>query len=384
MSDWLEKRVRRRSLVWQDWLDRRKRDEPVEDPWKIVREDTGVDREKGVSCVNMGSDVIPTLPLIPFYDRIYMWIYDRNFNLDGFPLITSVSDFKIVHGLTTDELKVLAREGCIIPISYIEEDLYTGFMRNFWTSLETQAFPFIPRAYAWMLANDFQIENKIFLDWKDPAVSYVGQLAYAAGLESILVTNRPIESLPSQSLATIERTMSAMNKLPLFLENTRLEYFLQGLNLAYSPEMPLNEYLQVFTSQRRKELRALIARLLEQKVAVEDVILEINRGISDLEKLARTRHWRFVSHVGSLIKANARTLTIAAAGATGWIGAGPAAAVAGAVLAKLAETTIPDELSKDLSRLGEDVAAVLHAMILRQSPSILHIIQIRKDLEKIR
>jgi len=311
-----------------------------------------------------------------------MWIYDHNWNIDICPPITTASDFKLVHGLAPEEVMTLAQEGSIVPIPDIDEDRGMEFMRRFFADLERKAIPFIPKHYAYMLANDFQIENKILLPTStDPSYGYVQHLAYVGGLESIWTIDYPIPSFPTQSVGTVERAIRAINKLPLFQENMKIQYFLEGLNLAYSPEMPLNEYVRVFTPDRRKELRKLLAGVIKHKEKAEDTILEINRSIQELERLAETKGWRFLSHGGSLMKANALTL---AGTVAGWVGGGPEAALVGAVLAKLAEIKMPEEVSKDLTMFDERIAVALSAMILRQSPGILHVVQTRKSLAELR
>lgn len=381
-SSWFGKRVKQRREIWQTWLKARETGQSVGSPWNIIRHETGLDRSKGLSCTNTLSNRIPTLPLIPFYDRVYMWIFNLDWNDRFRPPITTVSDFKRVHGLDPDEVLSLAEEGSIVPVPHIEEDMNPEFMSEFFSRLEKKDAHFLPKAYAYMLANDFQIENRIYLPrLADPEYELVEGLCYVGGLESIWAIEGPIPGLSPQTLGVLEQTMRAISKSPLFQENTVVESFLDGLGLAYSPEMPLKEYVRVFTPDRRKELRLLIAGAIKGEKPIEDVISETNKSIHELEERSRSRGWKLVSRVSSLMKANALTLV---GGAAGWVRGGLGGLVVAAVLAYLAQMKMPDEVSKDLSKLEEKIVLPISAMILRRSPSVLHVVQMTKSLAEMR
>ena|SRR2546425_11043630 len=384
-SDWL-KQVESRRKTWREWLEARSNGKSAEAAWKIIQEDTGLKRSKGVSCTNLLTNVIPTLPLTPFYDRVYMLVQHR-VPLSG--AVASERDFKRANGLSSEDVGALAGEGAVVPVPDIFEDMTSDFMQEFWAKLEKRGVPFLPKAYAYMLANDFQIKNNILLPdrWDSPefaARGYISILADVAGFESVWVTERPIPQLDASSMSLIRQAMLAMGNLAALQENTAIISLLEGLDLAYSPRMSLKGYLRVFSPERKKRLRELVERATKGQIDVQNVAQESSQAIAELREICRSKKWKVFSRLGSLVKANPLTLIGASVGlATGGL---PIALIAG-VLGKLSEVRVPEELRRDFGRLdqlGEQATTQLSAMVLRKSPGLLHLLKMQTELSALR
>lgn len=391
-TDWLEKQVKKRMKYDEYWYQQIELGSVPEDPWKVIETERRMIRPKPnqLGCANTNSHRIPTLPLLPFYDKVYFFYSGLDWTKrDTLPPITSSSQFKEVYGLKPEEIISLAEEDEIIPVSWTSEHTYSEYMTDaFVYKLEYSGIPHLTSSDLGRLGTYFQLKNGIALPHQDSSnYNLVDHLISAAGVEAAWCYDRPI-TFDNNITTILERSIKSIGgssssiQADLFKANITPSFLLENLKLVYAREMSLSEYIKVFTKERRSLLHSLLKEVI-QSGDPEDFLYEINLDMREIERTSKSRHWKILSSVGSIARSNAFTITGAVAGA---LSSSEQLAMLGAVLGKIADVKleVPEEYRNEFNRFVSDKLIVrLSSLIQRKSPNLNHILQIRKEIQQL-
>lgn len=255
-----------------------------------------------------GQTAMPIMALLPLYETVLLPIYPSVPKPNGsVRKITKVSLFRSQHGLTPDELSVLAMKGRVIPYFVYGYSEYTGKL------IQPLIQPGIPRLSSGQMAafrvfslfeaskdpkmktiasqvtKDFPIYYK---DWPENCKYCIGA-AYLTGLRDLVIQKTGYACLhtylgASQFLGAVlqtecpeaEKVFSSFEGLP---PEISLDYIIQGLRIKHIPKMSLDVYADIFDGKTAKALRKIVGDLLNDPLASK-YVERLNARIFDLNQ----------------------------------------------------------------------------------------------------
>jgi hypothetical protein len=257
--------------------------------------------------------------LIPLYETVIMPIYPQY--QDGIEIKKIVDDvtFRKVNYLTPTELATLAEKGRVLPYF---TNKYTSFDEK---TIRPLLQPGLPRvspgtmllirwAASDLTAEDKDLEESEKLATKDlksftqrpknKMESKCAQclaLCYMLGMRkrfqeaelgqvhacfvSYAVSANYLDAVLQAKCLFAKNVMGDIGGLP---EGVDINYVLKGLKLDYSPDLPLEEYIEVFDSKTSKALRRIFANLLSDPLSskytdrLSNKIYDLNREVKEL------------------------------------------------------------------------------------------------------
>jgi len=291
-----------------------------------------------IPSVPCGDTTSSVMSLVPLYQTILLPIYPDYWPHKGNEMIRIIEDtmFKRQHGVTPNDLILLAEKGRVIPYFSRPYDRYNEKI------IEPLLQPGTPRiSYATMML----IRNLAMItavetagnetDWtnaRNLAAKEIGNLdfprekelahncticlsvCYALGLRKYFETSEfgfhhacfVTYALSTQSLDAVLQTecplardvLSNMGNLP---EGIPIEYILKGLKVKYSPDIPLEEYVDVFDSKTSRALREILSNILGDPLSkkyterLNAKIYDLNRQVEELAEAKTAKIFEAVS-----------------------------------------------------------------------------------------
>lgn len=269
-----------------------------------------------LSCGRLPSRITT---LIPLYETVIMPIHPIAQLHKKFEKVADSSTFKTVHGLTPTELATLAEEGRVLPY-FCQE--YTSYDERTIKPLLQSGLPRVSprtmlliRSAAWhLIAEGKDSEHFEQLATEDiksfaqgsasklePKCATCLALCYMLGIreqhrEKLFEKNQAclvsyaasanyLDAVLQANCTFAKEVMGNMGDLP---EGIDIDYFLKGLRLAYSPDLSLEEYVEVFDSKTSKALRRILTNLLSDPLSskynerLSAKIYDLNRQVREI------------------------------------------------------------------------------------------------------
>jgi hypothetical protein len=271
--------------------------------------------------------------LIPLYEAVIMPIYPNcQVGKDKTKKIADDAAFQSVHCLTPTELATLAEKGRVLP--YFTNE-YTSFDEKTIRPLLQPGLPRVsPRTMLlirWaafnLIAEDKDSEQSDELATKDlksftqrPKSKMESKctsclaLCYMLGMRkhfqeakfgqphacfvSYVVSANYFDAVIQAKCLFAKEVLGDIGGLP---EGIDIDYVLKGLKLAYSPDLPLDEYIEVFDSKTSKALRRILANLLSDPLSskysgrLSGKIYDLNREVKEIAESKTAKVYETIS-----------------------------------------------------------------------------------------
>jgi len=275
-----------------------------------------------VPPVPCGKTAAPLMSIVPMYDTVLLPIYSHYWTDSGKKLqdlkISKVSVFKKLHGLTPSDIKTLAEKGRIIPYF---ESAYRSYNREMISPLLESGVPIIsPSQMAsirgapitWLMEekgwgdkyNSASVDLQKFEFPKGKDCATCLSACYMLGLRdyfhgskfrgwltacfvSYALSIRLLDAVLQTECDVARDVLGNIGDLP---EGLSIDYILKGLKVKYSPDIPLEEYADIFDGKTSKALRRIVEQLLNDPFSrkytrrLSARIYDLNQQIEELRQ----------------------------------------------------------------------------------------------------
>ena len=257
--------------------------------------------------------------LIPLYDMVFLPVYSKYFkkNEDNSKTVVKINSksFENFHGLTVNELKLLAQEGRVIP--YFFDDTYRNYDPEIIQPLLNSGVPTISPAQRELLVYAYINQLRNQNNWNEmsglakedivrfnfkPTCNTCLTASYLMGFRKHLMSSPTPHigdacffrnTLAVNQLNSVLQTECSVNKgilsqiggLP---EKMPIDYILEGLKVNYCPEIPIERYIEIFDSKTTKAIRRTMENLLSDPYCrkypayLKNKVFDLNQQVTEL------------------------------------------------------------------------------------------------------
>lgn len=346
--------------------------------------------------------------LVPLYDLVFYTITGMTYDGDQ---IRDGDVFRGEHGWTAEGIVKLTELGRIVPILH-----WTAFKAPYTADLiarlKAEGVPYLASDVVNILGVAKQVELGVYLPTiKAPKKDYPYLGSYADSVAvndrirrmrdilELLIRARALESTwatrePS-GLEVIRRAAEGLrvkvkNRVDQYVVDRELALtLLERLHVAYSPEIPVEEYVKIFDSATTKAVRRAVSDIIKKDEASGD----ISRTIGEYNRMVRTARRRstILRSSGQFIRKGALPVAGLVAGylglspielpqvAEGLVGAGVGGGLRIA-LDSLKSVRAAEE--KLIEKVGEYVMPAM-ARLVGVSPEAYHLCTARDEIEAL-
>lgn len=267
--------------------------------------------------------IISLYTLLPLYDSIIFPIIPA---IDK-EKIKSVKAFSMVHGLSPDDIAVLAQKGRVYPRL---AGSFSEFDAKLIKPLLEPGIPRVSQAQTHLITRyrlcdlvqsdckkcekNFKQARKDFPDESRESCIHCVAILHALGYREKLptqegitlticmakqiVTARNLDAVFQTECLAGRKSLGIVSELP---ESQTLEYMLQGIGINYVPEVSLEDYLDILDSKTTKAVRKIVNDILQDPIArkyqqrLSAKIFEFNQQIEELSKSKSAKFYRAIS-----------------------------------------------------------------------------------------
>ena len=274
-----------------------------------------------VPSVDCGHIMTPLMSLVPIYENVLLPIHSNYWPYEGNKAIRIEEDstFKSQHGLIPSDLAILAEKGRVIPYfsaryEYYDEKtikplLQPGVPRISYGIMEMirgSAIGIIREGKNWM--GSYELASKDIRNLNFPKEEEVRinctmclSVCYMLGLRqhfqksefgrphacfvSYAISTQVLDAVLQTECPLATSVLSNIGDLP---EGISIEYILKGLKVNYSPDIPLEDYVDIFDGKTSKALRKILMDLLSDPLSrkynerLNARIYDLNRQVEEL------------------------------------------------------------------------------------------------------
>ena len=272
-----------------------------------------------VPPVPCGRTMAPVMSLVPMYEVVVLPIYSHYWppreSRQRFYKISKVSVFRKQHGLSPSELVILAEKGRVIP--YFEAS-YVGYSEKIISPLLQPGVPRIsPEQMGLIRARPIELmrEERNWADIQRLASKDIGKFdfpyrgclyclsaCYMTGLKkyfdtlkskewsaacfvSYALSTRVFDAVLQTECEIAKTLLSHIGGLP---DGFSIDYILKGLKVTYTPNIPIEAYLDIFNGKTSKALRKIVTDLLNDPLSrkytqrLSAKIYDLNQEVEEL------------------------------------------------------------------------------------------------------
>jgi len=163
---------------------------------------------------------------------------------------------------------------------------------------------------------------------------------------------------------------------------TKLEFIEKKLHIAYSEDIPLIEYADIFDSSATNAIRKIVRTIISEAASKKTSFVTLQNSVDDYNKEVsemlsrRTKRAKIVYATSDILKSNANAIKMLLGGVAEKYLNAPQKAWDCAVL--------PTRYRRDVSSWLQQKTTWIESKLMGVSPDVIHLYRVRTCLEKLR
>lgn len=206
----------------------------------------------------------------------------------------------------------------------------------------------------------------------------IPKLLMARMFHSTLSTN-----ITCRHLHEIEKDFgkSLKPKSPHYFDPTKLEFIEKRLQIAYSEDIPLDEYAEIFDSKTTSAVRKTITTIMSETasrksfIALQNSITDYNQQISELAR-RKSKRAKIVYAISDILRSNAEAIKMLLMGA--------AEKYLNVSQKAWDCIVLPKRYRRSVSSWLEQKTVGVESRLADVSPDVLHLYRVRTCVEKLK